>query len=61
MPLTSLHHFPLPNPEMTTLLHIASRVEAAVEAYMSVRDISDRGEWKEKFRGEKVSLHLHGV
>jgi hypothetical protein len=46
---------------MTTLLHIASRVEAAVEAYISVRDISDRGEWKENFRGEKVSLHLHGV
>ncbi|KAN0111964.1 hypothetical protein V8E52_007982 [Russula decolorans] len=37
---------------MTSFLHIASRVEAAMEAYISVRDFADREEWKGKFRGE---------
>jgi hypothetical protein len=46
---------------MPTFLQIASRVEAAVAAYISVRDFSDSQEWREKFNGEKVSTHLHGV
>jgi hypothetical protein len=46
---------------MTSFLHIVSRVEAAVEAYISVRDFADREEWKGKFRGEMVSPHLRGV
>jgi hypothetical protein len=46
---------------MTTLLHIASRVEAAVESYISVWDFADRQEWKEKFRNEFVSPHLRGI
>jgi len=46
---------------MPTFLKIASRVEAAIEAYISVRDFADREEWKGKFRGEMVSPHLHGI
>jgi hypothetical protein len=45
---------------MTTLLHIASRVEAAVEAYISVKDFANEQEWREKFLLEMVSVHLHG-
>jgi hypothetical protein len=43
------------------LLQTASRVEAAVEAYVSVRDLGKTDEWKERFREESVSDHLHGV
>jgi len=43
------------------LLRIASSVEAAIEAYISVWDHVDRQEWKEEFKGELVSAHLHGV
>ena len=46
---------------MPTLLEIASRVEAAVEAYESVRDFTEREAWKEKFMQENVSVYLHGV
>jgi hypothetical protein len=46
---------------MSPLLQIASRVEAAVEAYTSVQDLVDAQEWRERFREEKVSVHLHGV
>jgi hypothetical protein len=46
---------------MSTFLHIASRVEAAAAAYISVRDFTDSQEWREKFKREKVSTHLHGV
>jgi hypothetical protein len=46
---------------MTTLLHVASRVQAASEAYISVRDFANKSEWKEKFRGELVGTHLHGI
>lgn len=46
---------------MTSQLHIASRVEATIEAYNSVRDFANREEWKGKFNGEKVSLHLHVI
>jgi hypothetical protein len=48
---------------MSTHLHIASRVEAAVEAYLSVREFSEREEWLEGFDRELVSAsaYLHGV
>ena len=42
---------------MTTFIEIASRVEAAVEAYISVRDFVSREEWKKMFKGEMVSAH----
>jgi hypothetical protein len=46
---------------MTEFLRIASRVEAAVTAYNSVRDFADKQEWETMFRQERVSAHLHGV
>lgn len=46
---------------MTTLLHIASRVEAAEEVYSSVRSFTDKAQWKAKFEEEMVSFHLHGI
>ena len=52
--LLSLNHT-----KMANLLQIASRVEAAMAAYTSVCDFCDRTQWKEKFREEFVSIHLH--
>jgi hypothetical protein len=46
---------------MAALLQIASRVEAATRAYISVRDFTDTQKWKEMFLGEMVSTHIHGV
>jgi len=46
--------------KMSSLLQIASRVEAAVEAYTSVWDFADREVWKSQFEIELVSVHLHG-
>jgi hypothetical protein len=46
---------------MPTLLETASRVEAAVEAYKSVRDFTNREAWKENFIRESVSAHLHCI
>ena len=46
---------------MSTLLQIASKVEAAVQAYISVRDFANKQEWKEGFEGELVSSHLRGI
>jgi len=40
---------------MASLLLIASRVEAAVNSYVSVRDITDKEAWKANFQREKVS------
>jgi hypothetical protein len=48
-------------PTMATILQIASRVEAAAEAYIAVRDLVDQQEWKRMFKGEMVSANLHGV
>ena len=45
---------------MTTLLQIASRVEAAVEAYIPVRDFADQEKWKKMFKKELVSLTFRG-
>ena len=46
--------------KMDTLLQIASRVEAAVEAYTSVHDFADQEQWRKMFKKELVSLNLHG-
>jgi hypothetical protein len=46
---------------MSTLLCIASRVEAAVAAYNSVRGFTNPEEWKVQLKREFVSLNLHGV
>ena len=46
---------------METVLQIASRVEAAMEAYNSIQDVADKQEWKVKFKEELVSVHLHSV
>lgn len=45
---------------MSPFLQIASRVEAAVEAYTSVREFADERVWKESFKMELVSADLHG-
>jgi len=47
--------------QVSNLLQIASRVEAAVGAYNSVQDIADKQEWKAEFKKELVSVHLHCV
>ena len=46
---------------MSFLLPIAARIEAAVAAYNSVRDFAGNQEWRENFKRENVSTHLHGV
>jgi hypothetical protein len=43
---------------MDSLLKIASRVEAAVEAYSAVKPVSNLEEWKWHFDDEKVSATL---
>jgi hypothetical protein len=47
-----------PQKMTSNLLQIASRVEAAVTAYNSVHEFSDRKVWKEKFQMEFVSVHV---
>ncbi|KAI9447438.1 hypothetical protein H4582DRAFT_2067999 [Lactarius indigo] len=39
---------------MTSLLSIASVIEAAIAAYVSVRDVTDRAEWKRHLEKEKA-------
>jgi len=46
---------------MDALLQIASRIEAAVEAYKSVWDFSDSSEWKKNFAWEMVGAHLYSI
>jgi hypothetical protein len=41
---------------MASLLRIASRVEAAVAAYITVRDFANKQEWRAKFKRELVSV-----
>ena len=46
---------------MSSLLHIAARVEAAVASYVSVRDFTDTDEWRRRFDQEKVTAPFsHG-
>ena len=47
--------------EMSSLLTIASRVEAAVGAYTSVQDFADKELWKAGFERELVCTHLHDI
>jgi hypothetical protein len=46
---------------MPSFIEIASRVEAAVAAYTSVRDLTDQEKWRAQFKGEFVSVQLHGL
>jgi len=46
--------------KMSPFLLIASRVEATIAAYTSIRDFADKQVWKEHFNVELVSVHLHG-
>ena len=43
------------------LLRTASKVEAALEAYIRVRNFSDKAEWREQLRREFVSAHMRGI
>jgi hypothetical protein len=45
---------------MSSLLSIASNVEAAVQAYLAVWDFVDQEEWRAGFKREFISFHLHG-
>jgi len=58
---TAKHPLPRHLQKMSNILHIASRVEAAVAAYKSVQEFTDRQEWKDRLKEEFVSIHLHGV
>ena len=59
----TLTNFSFPPDDMSSLLHIASRVEAAVSSYVSVRDFADTDtdEWRRRLDQEKVNpLFRHG-
>ena len=47
--------------KMSTLLRIAARVEAAVEAYNSIRGFANKTLWKAGFEREMVCTHAHGA
>jgi hypothetical protein len=49
------------DPSTNALLPVAARVEAAVQKYVLVREMSDGDRWKKGFRDEFVSHNLHGV
>ena len=56
---TNLSHsnlpYSLPHDNMSSLLHIASKVEAAVAGYVLVRDFTDTDKWRRWFDQERVS------
>ena len=60
-PPTSEHFYNFNHCKMTSLLQVASWVEAAIDAYLSVQDFVGWEEWKLYFKGELVSSHLHSV
>ena len=39
---------------MSSILHIACRIQAAVQAYNSVKGHADREKWKARFEDERV-------
>ena len=41
---------------MMTLLDMALKIEAAIQAYISIQRFADRQVWKENFRKELVSV-----
>ena len=43
----------------TLFLKIASKVEAAMEAYNSVQGFANRAEWEKELKKEFVSAHVH--
>jgi hypothetical protein len=45
---------------MSSLLHIAHRVEAAVKAYISIKEHANWELWKAGFSDEKVCKHVIG-
>lgn len=45
----------VPSSNMSSLLSIASRIEAAVASYVLVQNGTDKAEWKRRFDIEKVS------
>jgi hypothetical protein len=49
-------HFcqPLSTSIMSSLLHVAYRVEAAAKAYSSIKEHADQVVWKARFSDEKV-------
>ena len=51
----------LPLTNMNTLLFIASRIEAAVAAYVSVQPVPNEEEWRHEFMNEQVSAVMYGV
>ena len=50
------HTFFLSINPMHSLLHIATRIEAAVTSYVSIRHVADRAEWERRFEAEKVRI-----
>lgn len=46
---------------MLTLLHIAYRVEAAAEAYRSIKEHANQEAWKARFSAESVSTFVSRV
>jgi hypothetical protein len=43
---------------MSSLLHFASRIEAAVASYVSVKGATDMEKWRHQFDQEKVSIYF---
>jgi hypothetical protein len=43
------------------LLRIASRVKAAVNAYLELSGLQNEEKWQAGFQGELVSVYLHGI
>src|SRR6266702_601441 len=51
-----LTHFFLSINAMDSLLHIATRIEAAITSYVSIRHVADRAEWEHRIEAEKVCI-----
>jgi len=47
--------------EMSTLLNVAARVEAAIESYLSVQEFANKQLWNAGFDRELVCTHIHGA
>jgi hypothetical protein len=56
---TSLSPYNPLSTKMETHLTFASRIEAAVAAYISVAPVSNMMEWSDHFKAEMVSASLH--
>ena len=61
MPPPSSEHLHLEMSTDSALLVTASKVEAAVEAYIRVWDFTNKAEWRAQFRREFVSAHMCGI